>query len=78
MGTTAGTSISPAKLSVGEFLVTGRADFQFAPFNVLLLVVLMLVGLIAHVLRYEFNVTVDVYAIGAALVLAGVGFSDQA
>ena len=59
-------------ISLEKFSITARADYRFAPFNILLLVVLMLIGLIVHVIQYEFSVPAVVYSIGAALVLAGV------
>ncbi len=59
------------KLSLEKFSLTARADYRFTPFNAMLLVALMVAGLIAHTLRYEFSVAAVVYSITAALVLVG-------
>jgi len=60
------------KFSLEKFSASARADFRFGPLNTLLLVALMLVGLIVHVVLYEFGVDAVIYAIVAALVLAVV------
>ena len=59
------------KLSLEKFSLTARADYRFTPFNAMLLVALMVAGLIAHTLWYEFSVAAVVYSITAALVLVG-------
>ena len=48
-------NISLPKLSLEGFSTTARADYRFAPFNALLLVSLMLIGLGVHVAVYEFR-----------------------
>jgi hypothetical protein len=48
-----------------------RADYRFAPLNALLMLVVMLVGLVLHVVLYDFGITPVIYAIGAGLLLAG-------
>ncbi len=54
-----------------ERFATGlRADFRFAPVNVLLLVVIFVAGLIVHLNTYEFSVDAVGLALGSALVLA--------
>ncbi len=60
------------KVSLDVFAATARADYRFAPPNALLLVGLMLLGLIAHVLLYEFSVPAVVFTVGAALLLGTV------
>jgi regulator of protease activity HflC (stomatin/prohibitin superfamily) len=66
------SNINLPKISFEAFSATARADYRFAPFNIVLLVALMLVGLIAHVTWHRFSVEAVVYTIAAALVLAGV------
>ncbi|HUU85102.1 MAG TPA: slipin family protein [Phycisphaerae bacterium] len=68
----AGLNINLPKLSLERFSITSRADYRFSPFNALLLVAFMLIGLIVHVMLYEFSVVAVVYTIAAALVLAGM------
>ena len=70
-------NISLPKLSLERFSATARADYRFAPFNALLLVALMLIGLGVHVVVFEFSVVAVVYAIVAALVLIGVFRATQ-
>jgi hypothetical protein len=71
------SSVTLPKISMENFSISARADYRFAPFNVLLLVVLMLVGLIVHVAWYEFEIVPVVFTIAAALVLAGVFRASQ-
>jgi hypothetical protein len=71
------SSVTLPKISMENFSISARADYRFAPFNVLLLVVLMLVGLIVHVAWYEFEIVPVVFTIAAALVLAGVFRATQ-
>jgi regulator of protease activity HflC (stomatin/prohibitin superfamily) len=49
-----------------------RADFRFAPLNVLLLVAAFVVGLIVHLLLYGFDYQAVVLFLGSALFLAGL------
>ena len=60
------------KASLERFATTARADFRFSPFNVLVLVVLMLCGLIAHAAVSGFTVAVVVYTVAAAVLLAAI------
>jgi len=60
------------KVSPEFFSTTARADYRFGPFNAFLLIGLMLIGLIAHVVLYEFSVVAVVFVVAAALVLAGL------
>ena len=64
--------INLPKPSLERFSASFRADYRFAPFNALLLVALMLIGLIIHVIVYPFSVIAVVYVIVAALVLIGL------
>ena len=68
----AGINVSIPNVSLEGFAASVRADYRFAPFNALVLVVLMMLVLVAHVIRYEFSVAAVVFAVGAALVLGGV------
>ena len=65
-----GMSADLPKVSLERFSMTARADYRFAPFNALFLVTFMLIGLVVHVVRYEFSIAAVVFAIVAALVLA--------
>jgi len=56
--------------SLEKFATSARADYRFAPLNTVLLMGVMLVGLVVHVVVYEFSVTAVEYAIVGALVLA--------
>ncbi len=66
----AGSYMNLPKASLEKFSSSSRADYRFGPFNALVLLALMLVGLIVHVAVYEFSAGAVVFAIGAALVLA--------
>jgi hypothetical protein len=62
------------KLSPGElldkFAASLRADFRFAPLNVLVLVAVFVIGLIVHLNRHPFSPTAVVLFIGSSLLLA--------
>jgi len=60
------------KTSMEKFSASSRADYRFAPFNALLLVGLMVLGLVLHVALHEFSVTAVVFAITGALIMGGV------
>ena len=60
----------PLGISLEKFATTLRADFRFAPLNVLLLVAGFVIGLIVHLSLYGFNLQVVVFALGSAMVLA--------
>jgi regulator of protease activity HflC (stomatin/prohibitin superfamily) len=49
-----------------------RADFRFAPLNVLLLIAVFVVGLVVHLALYGFDVDAVVLFIGSALALSGI------
>jgi regulator of protease activity HflC (stomatin/prohibitin superfamily) len=55
-----------------KFAIGSRADYRFAPFNALLLMGLMLIGLAVHIVVEGFSVVPVVYAILAALLLIGM------
>ena len=59
-----------AVLSLEKFATTTRADFRFAPFNVLLLVVIYVIGLVVHLLLHPFSVEAVGLSLGSALCLA--------
>jgi hypothetical protein len=65
------------RVSAEFFSTTARADYRFGPFNAFLLIGLMLIGLITHVVVYEFSVVAVVFVVGAALVLAGMFRATQ-
>jgi hypothetical protein len=52
------------------FSASARADFRFAPLNVLLLIAIFVLGLVAHLSNYPFTVTAVALCIGSALALA--------
>jgi hypothetical protein len=58
-------------LSLEErFATTLRADFRFAPLNVLLLVSIFVIGLVVHLQRYNYSWEAVALALGSALALA--------
>ena len=57
-------------LSLEKFATTLRADFRFAPLNVLLLVAIFVTGLVVHLAVYAFTVEAVVLCLGSALALA--------
>ena len=54
-------------ISLERFATTSRADFRFAPLNVLLIVAVMVAGLVVHLAVYPFSLTAVVLSIGSAL-----------
>ena len=56
--------------SLERFATSSRADFRFAPLNVLLLVALMVTGLVVHLSIYPFAMHAVLLSIGSALALA--------
>jgi hypothetical protein len=68
---TAGSRSLP-NLSLERFATSMRADFRFAPVNVLLLVAVFAVGLIVQLVLYGFNFDAVVLFIISALILAGL------
>ena len=61
---------SKAGLSLERFATSARADFRFAPINVLLMVGLFVAGLIVHINIYGFSIDAVYLAVGSALGLA--------
>ncbi len=59
-----------AALSLEKFATTMRADYRFAPLNVLMLVAIFVIGLVVHLAVYSFSVQVVVLCLGSALCLA--------
>ena len=59
-------------VSLERFATSMRADFRFAPLNVLLLVAFFVVGLVIHLAAYGFSVDAVIMFLGSALVLAGL------
>jgi regulator of protease activity HflC (stomatin/prohibitin superfamily) len=68
---TAGSRSLP-DFSLERFAASMRADFRFAPLNVLLLVALSVVGLIIHLSVNGFSVDAVVLFLGCALILAAL------
>ncbi len=57
-------------ISLERFSTTLRADFRFAPLNVLVLVAIYVAGLVIHLSLHPFSVLAVELALGSALVLA--------
>jgi hypothetical protein len=57
--------------SLERFAASSRADFRFAPVNVLLLVVIFVIGLIVHLIVNAFSLDAIVLALGSAMILSG-------
>ena len=64
--------VSLPGLSLEKFATSMRADFRFAPLNVLLLVIVFVIGLVIHLILYGFSVDAVVLFLGSALMLAGL------
>jgi regulator of protease activity HflC (stomatin/prohibitin superfamily) len=63
--------LSQMKLdSLDRFATSFRADFRFAPLNIMILVVLSLVGLVVHLAVFPFRIEVVITMIGVAIGLA--------
>ena len=60
-------------ISLEKFATTARADFRFAPLNVLSLVVIFVIGLVVHLAYYSFSMEAVVLALGFSAV-TGVFF----
>ncbi len=58
------------RLSLERFATSSRADFRFAPLNVLLLVGFFVAGLVVHLSVYPFSLPAVVFTLGSALVLS--------
>jgi regulator of protease activity HflC (stomatin/prohibitin superfamily) len=64
---------SQIKLDVLErFATSFRADYRFAPLNIMILVGLCLAGLVVHLAVYPFSLEAVISMIGTAIVLATV------
>jgi regulator of protease activity HflC (stomatin/prohibitin superfamily) len=68
------TKTSPSmRLDVLEkFATSFRADFRFAPINIMVLVVICLAGLVAHLAVFPFELQAVITMIGIAIVLSAV------
>ena len=58
------------EFSLERFATTLRADFRFAPLNVLLMVGVFVVGLVVHLSRHSYDVNAVLLFLGSALCLA--------
>ncbi len=56
--------------SLERFATTARADFRFAPLNVLILVAIYVAGLVVHLTLFSFTVEAVALSLGSALCLA--------
>jgi len=64
-------SMSPlAAFSPEKFATTLRADFRFAPLNVMILIGVFVVGLVVHLSVYEFSVLAVCFTLGSAVFFA--------
>ncbi len=61
-----------AGFSLEKFATTIRADFRFAPLNVLLMVAIFIIGLVVHLALHPFDFHAVLLFIGSALVLAAL------
>jgi hypothetical protein len=68
----AGSGKSLPAFSLEEFAKGMRADFRFAPLNVLILVAIFVIGLIIHLGIHGFDFPAVVLFLGSALVVAGL------
>jgi regulator of protease activity HflC (stomatin/prohibitin superfamily) len=59
-----------AVLSLERFSTSTRADFRFAPLNVLLLIGIYVIGLVVHLSLHPFSLPAVQLALGSALCLA--------
>jgi hypothetical protein len=57
-------------LSLERFATTLRADFRFAPLNVLILVIVIVAGLMIHLSMHSFSIEAIVFALLSAIMLA--------
>jgi regulator of protease activity HflC (stomatin/prohibitin superfamily) len=70
--TSKGTGIEKvlSEFSIERFATTIRADFRFAPLNILLLVAFFTIGLVVHLSLHSFSMHAVLLFIGSALILA--------
>ncbi|UCG87511.1 MAG: slipin family protein [Gemmatimonadota bacterium] len=66
----AGTRRGLPLISLERFATSSRADFRFAPLNVLLLVGLFVAGLVVHLSLYPFSLHAVLLSLGSAVVLS--------
>jgi len=59
-----------SRFSLERFATSSRADFRFAPLNVLLLIALMVTGLVVHLSIYPFAMLAVLLSIGSALAMS--------
>jgi hypothetical protein len=64
------TSRTPGTLSLEKFAASARADFRFAPLNVLVLVAIFVIGLVVHLVLNSFSLNTVLLFLGSALALA--------
>jgi regulator of protease activity HflC (stomatin/prohibitin superfamily) len=55
-----------------RFAISSRADYRFAPLNIMILVVLCLAGLVVHLVVKPFSLEAVITMIGSSIVLATV------
>ncbi len=67
-GSTIGKAL--AGISIEKFATSLRADFRFAPLNVLLLVIIFVAGLVVHLAVHPFSVQAVTLCLGLAMGLA--------
>ena len=58
--------------SLEKFATTLRADFRFAPLNVLILVAIFVIGLVMHLILYSFSIQAVLLFLVSALALSGL------
>jgi regulator of protease activity HflC (stomatin/prohibitin superfamily) len=68
----AGSRSVLSDFSLERFATSMRADFRFAPLNVLILIAIFAAGLVTHLVIYGFNEHAVVWFLGSAVVLAGL------
>jgi regulator of protease activity HflC (stomatin/prohibitin superfamily) len=62
--------VSIPGFSIEKFATSIRADFRFAPLNILLLVAIFVIGLVVHLILYPFSMNVVLLFVLSALALA--------
>ncbi len=56
--------------SLEKFATSMRADFRFAPVNVFLLIAIFVIGLVIHLIVFDFSFEAVTLAVGSAIALA--------
>ena len=64
------TGISIPGFSIEKFATSIRADFRFAPLNILLLVAIFVIGLVVHLILHPFSMNAVLLFVVSALALA--------